>query len=296
MNQLESIDLTQGNRFERVLRENAQKNKPDDDRGMHRLKKGEIPHVSTNNNYITISTESIDIGDWIINLDTHQLADSLDNQIQNHTVRLNTHNNFTWFDDSANTSTLTTWSVTSNHTWNTWRSWSLNGTSSDVTDVTYYTTASNYGYNITDASDKSIEDRICLDPFTYGEDISSSNDIENRLSDLDYIYYEKPYNIPKRLLQNDVDDSWFNDYDDALSRISNKRQLNDDALMDEFLNLHIAQDSITTGNSDQLLKIQAPFIKRVYVTNGGRSFDTKELHFDMILGQEHFNEAIQRRI
>lgn len=286
MNQLESIDLTQGTRFERILKENAQKNKPDDDRGIHRLKKGEIPHVSTTNNYITISAESIDLGDWIVNIDTDHLADSLDNQIRTHTVHLNTHNNFTWFDDSATTNTLRTWSTGTLHTWN--NTWSVTDISSNVTDVTYYTTSSNYGYNFTDASDKSIEDRICLDPFAYGEVISSSNDIENRLNDLDYIYYEKPYSIPKCLLQNDVDDSWFNDYDDAISRLSNKRQLNDDELIDEFLNLHMAQDS-----SDQLLKIQAPFIKRVYVTNGGRSFDTKELHFDMVLAQEHFDTAIQ---
>ena len=40
------------------------------------------------------------------------------------------------------------------------------------------------------------------------------------------------------------------------------------------------------------LKKKAPFIKRVYVTNGGRSFDSKEFNFDMLLAKEHFDSAV----
>jgi hypothetical protein len=52
---------------------------------------------------------------------------------------------------------------------------------------------------------------------------------------------------------------------------------------------HLFSLDKTTNN----LKAKAPFIKRVYVTNGGRSFDNTELKFDLVLAEEHFDECLQ---
>ena len=103
MTRLDSIDLTQGKRFERILDEERSKKLyiNTNSRGIHRLKKGEIPHVSLSNTIIETVTTTTSISNWAISID----EDMSNNIAWNNNITVSdiptitttsTNNNFSW--------------------------------------------------------------------------------------------------------------------------------------------------------------------------------------------------------
>ena len=285
MDQLNSIDLTQGKRFERVLRDiNTSRNNVITDRGIHRLKKGEIPSITNNNGYITISSHTIDtiITEWVVLDDPITAANNLDRQIIS---------NITTTDLGWNVSVGTTTTTSDLITWTTNSSpWIINSTDNGgiISSFTNYTLKSNYGYkyDYTDISDKPITDRIGYDPFEMGEVVHHNDDILYRFKNYEY---DNTPRILKRLLDNDRSYMDENAIDRLEIRGEGYDNLHD--LMGDVFNIYGVEKPRERDTT--YLKKVAPFISRVYRTNQGRSFDNTELKFDMVLAQEHFDAAIQ---
>ena len=288
MNNLQSIDLTQDYRFGRMIDEEVSKKLKIEDRGIHRLKKGEIPHLSISYNTNNIITTSNTFTDWIVNTtDVIEFgnADLLDNSIRNN-ITIDSGptvvNNITITDQS----TLFTWV-------NDWTAGTSNISSY------YYLSDNNSAYkkswkHSTLNTNGSIADRIRIEPFdTPGYD-GSNNDIIYRLKQHKSL---KTFEVGLQTLYNRL--GVFNEFnpfsksntDYALSRI---RDIDDDAVSLPTFDTFIGRHNDIKKQMELNLKRKAPFIKRVYITNRGHSFDSKEFQFDMVLAEEHFNNAIRQ--
>ena len=284
MFELEHIDLTENKRFERIIEteERDLQNKVTD-RGIHRLKRGEIPHFtygaspkitvhrsSTLSTLTSWSTTNIDLSEYVV---------SLDNAIINNDYTVN----------STITSAVYSWTV---------NDWGV--TTSDSGNTAVWYTNNNWNSLVHVDSDSKISDRIKHDPFfdrvyrsdsigsrlssNYTDDhdnlLTKKDDIRHRMDDADVEWRRLkpkvttfPSTIESRLEDADDRRSFFHRIMHELGR--------SDWATQEF------------KHPDNLLKERAPFIKRVYVTNAGRSFDSKELSLDMAIAAEHFNSAVE---
>lgn len=280
MANLYSIDLTQGKRFERALNdaENKQINISNErDRGIRRLKKGEIPHSSFN----TINVDT-DLSTWIItsfvNTNISLTYDNiLDHSITNTSYTIPTVTNNAWIiNDNENIIRYDTISMWDN-----------------LYSITNSYHTNRYGlsnYN-TDIHDKSIHTRISVDPFISDNNSWSSNDdiIYRMKRKLDYRdNSNERANIHNRL-NSDKHNTWYrNDDSDILERFYEV-----DNEVENFSQYSRRENS---GNEIENLKIKAPFIKRVYVTNRGSSFDRTDLKFDLTIAREHFEESLKAMV
>lgn len=251
---LESIDLTQGKRFERILHEKeTNKYVVNNDNGARKLRKGEIPHhISTDG---LIEFTPID-WEW----------------------------STSWINDiTATTTTL------SSSSWYTFSSWidTDNIVNNAIIDYPLYGCSNTYRVfnNKTTIDKPSIESRIKSDPFS-NEHI---HDIRYRLkkeyNDRDDLRHSI-YSIHNRLSNAYKSHDYSRYDDDILTRLYQSSDEDTDELL---VRSSLSHDL----NPEHNLKIKAPFIKRVYTTNRGHSFDSKELQFDMIIAKEHFDSAIE---
>ena len=255
---LNNIDLTQNRKFERS--HNDSQTFRNDDRGIRHLKRGEIRHADNPYTYTTYNSISVtDLSSWTI--------------------------------DATSTSATLYWDTDT----------ILNNMTINMSTTNYSYIVNSYMCNyLTDYStnvDYSIKGRIKQDPFfdydsNHNDDIISKMKQENISScgglkkHYDSIIYRMTQNADKD--HNRVSNWVFNDADNILNRLKGYNTIPEIQY----------DDSPSTSNDSKIrlaeknLKKKAPFIKRVYVTNGGRSFDSKEFNFDMILAKEHFENAI----
>lgn len=274
MDNLTSIDLTQGMRFEKAMKmdQSIINNILDfRDSYLHRrLSGGEIPHNTghTLNSGITITTSS-DLSDWIVNTTV---------DIDSTTIRWNTSGwDNSWRTTTSFTNTFNTIDEfdidTTNITNNIW-------VRSIGDEYTWFASSS----RVKSIADYDISKRLEYDPFTLYEDNSNFDTIEH-LSRADYASTRNQSGVLKRLTQDGMNDGeYYSGILDVLEYASQDDSDVSDTLFGVFRSYELSDDA--------KLKQQAPFIKRVYKTNRGFSFDDTELRFDLILAQEHFNEAI----
>lgn len=290
MAKLDSIDLTQGKRFEKILDEKRYKSLSVDtnSRGIHRLKKGEIPHFSLSN--ISIDTTT---SDWIITTTPTLVEPTLsDNTLSDI--------NISWTDNSSTNfsityNNMTSWITTvdnaieinSNLATNSYRH--IN----NITSTSYYykNTVDN------DLSDKSINDRIKIDPFdTENFNYERFNGILYRIREsLSKKISQEKSNIHNRLrnYDNNINNGWRSM---SHTRSILSRLYDNDDIPSNYPYIVNFEDYQKKDDFISNLKRKAPFIKRVYVTNRGHSFDSTELRFDMVLAKEHFEEAVRNML
>ena len=308
MRNLEHIDLTQGRRFQN---DDNQLQISSNDRGIRRLKKGEIPHhslsttsvtnipLSTTTTSFTISTNS-SIDDWVVSIDnavfenvTWMSTSELDNRIMNSTNT--TSNNIRW----------------NLHQINTDNDLLTIDTSTFITTTTssgyLYSNNIDNLYSWTDprinrfTDDTPVSSRIFADPFTIYEIDSSSNALYKLHN---YNYDNLTGNENRRSIRNRIakdlisamayHSGWYESMnDDALYRLRPDREMDD--YFDKFLPVAL-DDRIKAdfSHTERNLKKKAPFIKHIYVTNGGHSFDSTELRLDLLIAKEHFDELVSK--
>ena len=118
---------------------------------------------------------------------------------------------------------------------------------------------------------------------------SANKNVSDHTPRLSYLYSDAP--IDRRLKQsvNSIepeDDLWLH-MDRIIHRMNTSIEYDDER---EFFNFD-RHNSVVTDIISKLKKL-APFIKRIYVTNGGRSFDSTELKYDLVLAKEHYDHAL----
>lgn len=267
MADLRSIDLTEGRRFARSL------NKPIttmDNRGTSRLKKGEVPHFSFNddNTYISISTgDNINI----------------------------TYNTITWNDLNVIDNTVNFTST---------NSWSINSISNALTNTIYTQTFDDWTYwtsgnksskfkTTHNSKDNDIISRLGKDPFAEDRWYSGCSDIKFRMKNKKY---EDTSDSRHRISKDQVNDTFTYDDRDLLrdykdvDYIYNLQRFD---LLQETWSRMVGDDN-DFKIMERNLKIKAPFIKRVFTMNRGHSFDSTEFKLEMIKAKENFDAAISR--
>lgn len=96
----------------------------------------------------------------------------------------------------------------------------------------------------------------------------------------------------RRAYEYDLDEDEDERIPEELLRYSRVNDMNDTDNI--FINGYrfSMQKRENQSTKDRLLQ-RAPWIKNVFVTNGGRSFDEKQLNFEMELAKERFEEALK---
>lgn len=262
MADLKSIDLTQGRRFEDSLRKPIIYNS----RGTSRLKKGEVPHSLYDDPHYDVYISDSDI--TITNIDNIITYTNLSNS---------------WNITTANTSTNDGFTVST--TWSTENTW-LSGDIISLNDILYYNTYyndwSSYKprlYNNHYNSDD-INSRMQKDPF---EDTYSS-DLKYRMKKSNDGIWNNSHDIINRLSHDSMNKPIVYDDRDLLREYETKD--NDD--------LWITPSTDNFRKMERNLKKKAPFIKRVFTMNRGRSFDFEDFKLEMIKAKENFDIALSR--
>jgi len=295
MADLRSIDLTRNRRFEQSL------NKSDADliksvenfqheQLVRRLKKGEIRHASKlvddyDSEPVT-STSALDalydLSNWVVTFDdTNTMT----------TWTINTGLNNTTI--PIMTGSYTTWSDNHNRTWSESfddalfddreQTISMRHISTDSGDIcTMWNITSKYNSGIdTDG----IRSRIMRDPFQSNGDDSGGLIWRMKRNNAYREFNIEKYRYPSFLdrLSDMSEDSESFEYDYLTRDLINR------------LDTRPRQRRFTfEDKSESELKERAPVVKRIYVTNGGRSFDSEQFRFEMVLAEEHYHEAIQK--
>lgn len=281
---LASIDLTEGQVIERSSRKIIT---IDNDRGVHRLKKGEIPHSKygvDSDSIITIPSMTITttqtVADWVEYIDDIRVIDNTRFNI----VNLDEDSFYTSFTSPLDTSI----SITTNTSFSRFTDLIVNNSSTLYLHNSFY-----------NKTEKSIDKRIATDPFEDSEgynSISFSDVIDRmkKLSKSQIIGYEQTIDDSRdRLKIVDHNNERYQYQSTILERLGDDGY-ND--MRDKFNQLESTLLNINLNsfiNTETNLKKKAPFIKRVYTTNLGRSFDSEELKLDMIKAQEHFDECVK---
>ena len=285
---LESIDLTQNKRFERIVNnEESQKRfeNENNDRGIHRLKKGEIPHYSHSDSLITVSSNSnITITtnpSWTITVDDITNDWSTTNEIND--IWLNTNitttslNTVSWSVSNTNIDDLITWSVPS------------------LYPSTSYKLSNNFLTSFDNIANKDVNSRLQYDPFS--ENYSDSyGSIKHRISNEDDVSSDK-------YIKRDHIKNRLNSQSDYNRHMDDTRQLYNyfdrapiiDRMIDDVEGglTNLWYDINNKHNPEYALRKRAPFIERVYRTRRGASFDSIELKYDLTLAKEHFELSSQ---
>ena len=275
----ERIDLTNQKRFSRVPEKSDSYSK---DRGIRRLKKGEIPHHSYLNtdiestNILTSSAQDFitwgtittsDVSPWIINTNDLEITvGNITNSISYSTI-------------SSSVNNIADWVVTSNN----------------FDNYTYITQNYRKSKSYVEKP-KSIHSRLFPDPFS--EEFVSSNTCIDKLKSLIYesnfLRINQKDSISTRL-KRDYNGRFLHHYvseptSDILDRLIDSSPNNHRHTDYTFEPIVLNVDNVFRNKVNQLKK-RAPFIKRVYITNGGRSFDFEEFKFEMGLAKERFEQA-----
>lgn len=290
---LNSIDLTQNKRFERIVNNEEYEKRfarDNDDRGVHRLKKGEIPHKSSNNSVITVTE-----GEHLITTISNNWIVSTDDTVNNLWLTTNTATTPV----NSVTSDLISWTITEDSD-NGNMSFNFGG---DIYSYGTSTSVLNHGYRLTSKTSKTkdVQERLLMDPFHDPVIIDSYSSIKRRLSkeeeDPLYLSYHKRESIKNRL-------DYKSDYNRHVSDVGLMysylhvppiidrmfEEDIDDRLDSEWFRINRQHDD------DYELRKKAPFIRRVYTTNRGMSFDSAEFKHEMTLAKERFDLAVQSQM
>jgi hypothetical protein len=266
MADLTSIDLTHGRRFERGNVDSILNTIGNSNRGISRLKKGEIPHLSYKPIDATISYESNSTSS-ILTYQTWEFSDSL---VHTSSSINNSINNSWVFVDNGFTFVPSQYYIYDADSTLDWSS-------------SYY--INNYYKKYNSVNTDCLSSRLRRDPFIeeyYGgaksrlkkfNDIFDENTNKNLISRMsrDYI------NTPIR-------------YDDR-DLLQNYEQNTDEKLYKDRVYFDGESDF---RKIEYNLKIKAPFIKRVYTRMHGHAFDFEDLRLELVKAKENFKSAIEK--
>lgn len=268
MANLQHIDLTRHQRFENALLDEKNKTfreRSTQTRVINKLKKGEIPHKSN---------------------DEHVKINFTDES---------SYLNITWDSFFINTTAIAQddWTFYTATNWPTDINDLIAWTTITTSD-SYSTNTSTYNFkkfNSTNYSNPGIGDRMRTDPFSHSDDIFNymnscmcklRSDEPCTVTLDDHIQDDLMTRMKRASHIQNHNTIWESSIEERLDVESDEERTSD------FWGSHYSYNNDT----ESYLKRNAPFIKRVYMTNNNSRFDSRELSFDLVIAKEHFDNAI----